>query len=154
MDVKGKQLAVMLTAMIALSIVALTVPVVPVQNTTAKTRSRPLQYIAQQYGNQFGVPIFVNVTNTDTVGGVFSVRLELAEPKPVVGGVEFEGKETKTQSLFIDAGATGRFSIPEEWAAFVSRYTLFYFVTPPTIQESYNVTTTEYKSVLSMIIGS
>jgi len=137
-------LAVMATVFILFA------PFIPVESTIPQTRTIPLRYSAQDY-SQPGVPRFVNVTNTDSVGGVFSVTLELSEGEGVVGGVEFTIKETATLSRFIDAGATEKFSSPEEWVPLESKYTFFYRVTAPEIQDNYNLTKIENKSLISII---
>jgi hypothetical protein len=136
--------------LVIVAIVIIFAPIIPVESTLPQTRTRPLHYNAQYY-NQSSIPIFVNVTNTDSVGGIFSVTLFLMEGKPAVGGVEFETKETTTQSLFIDSGATEKFSSPEEWTTIQSMYTFSYTVKTPSTQENYNVTKTEYKSLISII---
>jgi hypothetical protein len=110
-------------------------------------------YTAQDY-NYSDVPRFVNVTNTDSVGDIFSVTLRLSEGKGVVGGVEFTTKETTTLSRFIDAGATEKFSSPNEWFLLQWKYTFFCTVTAPEIQENYDVTKTEYKSIIELIGNS
>ncbi len=86
--------ALILTILLITTII-LFAPIIPAKSIETHTRTRPLQYNAQCH-NQSDVPIFVNVTNTDSVGGVFSVTLELWEGKPVPWGVEFETKETAT----------------------------------------------------------
>ena len=130
--------------------IVLFAPIVPVEFITTQTRIRPLWY-NDQYYNETGAPLYVNVTNTDSLAGVFSVTMRLSEGKPVVGGVEFETKETTTISLFIDAGATEKFSSPEEWMPLESIYAFFYFVSAATTQEKYNVTRTECKTIISII---
>jgi len=143
-------IVVLIILAIVATVIILFAPIFPVESIETKTRTRPLQYSAQDY-NYSNVPRFVNVTNTDSVGGVFSVTLELSEGKGVVGGVEFTTKETKTLSRFIDAGATEKFSSPNEWFLIQWKYTFFYKVTAPEIQENYNVTKTEHKSLISII---
>ncbi len=148
---KGRHFTVLLVVgAVILTIVIFSVPVIPVQYTVTQTRTRTLHYTAQHY-NQSNPRSFVNVTNTDSVGGIFSVTLSLAGGKPVPHGVEFGTIESTTLSLFIDAGATGKFDSPEEWIILESMYAFFYTVTAPTIHENYNVTKTEYHSVISMI---
>jgi len=148
---KHWQFTVVLIVLVGMAtVIVLFAPIIPVETTITQTRTRPLQYSAQDY-NLSNIPRFVNVTNTDSVGGVFSVTLELSEGKGVVGGVEFTTKETETSSVFIDAGATEKFTSPEEWVPLESMYTFFYRVTAPEIQENYNVTKTDHKSLISII---
>lgn len=134
-----------------MTLIILSAPTIPVEYTVTQTRTRPLRYKVQ-YHNETGVPLYVNVTNTDSVGGVFSVTMELSEGKPVIGGVEFERREETTVYLFIDAGDSAKFESPEEWMPLESRYAFFYTVTPPITQENCNVTKIEYKSLISTIL--
>ena len=148
---KHWQFTIILTVLVAMAMVLLFfAPIFPVEIIITQTRTIPLQYSAQDY-NLSDVPRFVNVTNTDSVGGVFSVRLWMSEGKAVVGGVEFTTKVETTLSRFIDAGATEKFSSPEEWVPFELMYAFFYTVTAPEIQVDYNVTKTEYESLISII---
>ena len=144
---------VLIVLMVIATVIILFAPIFPVEITISQTRMIPLQYSAQDY-NLSNVPRFVNVTNTDSVGGVFLVRLWMSEGKGVPFGVEFTKKETTTLSRFIDAGATEKFSSPEEWVPLESIYAFFYTVTAPEIQVDYNVTKTEYKSLISIISNS
>jgi len=148
---KHWQFTVVLTVLVAMAtVMLLSAPIFPVETIILQTRTIPLQYTAQDY-KQTNVPRFVNVTNTASVGGVFSVTLELSEGRGVVGGVEFTTKETTTVSRFIDAGATEKFKSPEEWVVLESKYTFFYRVKPPEIQQNYSITKPEHKSLISII---
>ena len=149
-EMKKTALALMILTISLIMTIILFAPIIPVKSTKTQTRIRPLFYNDKLY-NETGVPLFINVTNTDSVGGIFSVTMTLSEGKPVPWGVEFEGKNTTTLSLFIGAGSTRRFSSPEDWMLLESTYTFFHSVTPPTTQENYNVTGTEYKSLISII---
>ena len=130
-------------------ITLLFVPFYPTQSTVTQTKNRNLRYEAKSY-NQSSIPIFVNVTNTDTIGGTFTVELRLSEAKPAVGGVEFENRESASTSQYIEARATCKFGSPETWSVLQSNYTFFFTVTPPTMQGKYNITSVEYKSLLSL----
>ena len=91
---KHWQFTVVLTVLVAMAtVMLLSAPIFPVETIILQTRTISLQYTAQDY-KQTNVPRFVNVTNTASVGGVFSVTLELSEGRGVVGGVEFTTKET------------------------------------------------------------
>jgi hypothetical protein len=86
---KHWQFTIVLTVLVVTAtVIILFAPIFPVETTITQTRTRPLQYSAQDY-NILMFPRFVDVTNNDSVGGVFSVTLELSEGKGVVGGVEF-----------------------------------------------------------------
>jgi hypothetical protein len=151
---KRWQFTILLVVLVGMAtVVIFSAPIFPVETTITLTRKIPLQYTAHDY-NISNVPRFVNVTNTDSVGGFFSVRLWMSEGKGVVGGVEFTTKVSTTFSRFIDAGATEKVSISEEWVPLESKYAFFYTVTPPEIQENYNVTETEHKSLISIIGNS
>ena len=141
---------VLIVLVVMATMIIFFVPIFPVETAILQTRMIPLQYSALDY-NLSNVPRFVNVTNTDSVGGFFLVRLWMSEGKGVVGGVEFTRKVETTLSRFIDAGATEKFSSPEEWVPLESMYAFFYTVTAPEIQVDYNVTKTEYKSLISII---
>lgn len=77
--------------------------------------------------------------------------LQMVDFKPVVGGVEGQTKETTAQSRFINSGATEKFNSPKEWIVLESMYTFNYRVAPLPTQENYNVTKTEYRSLISII---
>ena len=150
---KHWQFTVVLTFLVTMAtVMLLSAPIFPVEIIIPQTRTTPLLFKAQDY-DLSDVPRFVNVTNTDSVGGVFSVRLWMSEGKGVVGGVEFATKVSTTFSRFIDAGTTEKFSSPEEWVAFESKCTFFYTVAAPEIQDNYNITKTEYESLISIIVN-
>jgi hypothetical protein len=90
---------------------------------------------------------YVNVTNYDTVGGTYTVTMNKSSvPPDYAGPFEIETfEDTTTQSIFIAAGDSGIFNAPQSWSYFT------YEVTVPTKQESYNVTTTELKSIINII---
>jgi hypothetical protein len=151
---RERSFTVLIIVVVAIAtVIILSAPIIPVQSTVTQTRTRPLRHNAQDY-NQSNVPRFVNVTNTDSVGGIFSVTLYMVDYKPVVGGIEGEIRETTTQSLFINAGATEKFNSPKEWTILEPTYSFEYRVTAPTTQENCNVTATEYKSIISIIISN
>ncbi len=144
---KRKNLVVASVALI-LVVVILFAPIIPTQSTVAKTRARNLQYTSGAYG-PFGItPRYVNVTNTDTIAGSFSVKMNMYY-NPPLGQTQL--KETSTQSSFISAKATRTFNLPSDWYIDGFMYTFSYSVTPATTQVSYNETQTEFKSILNLI---
>ena len=72
---KHWQFTVILAVLVTMgTVIILFAPIFPVEIIITQTRTIPLQYSAQDY-NLSDVPRFVNVTNNDSVSGVFSVRL-------------------------------------------------------------------------------
>jgi hypothetical protein len=131
-------------------VIVLVIPIIPIRYTVTETRTRPLQYTSQVYGI-YNVPKFVNVTNTDSIGGTFSITMNKWYNTPL-GQQQLE--DTSTQSSFISAGATHSFYLPEDWIVISPMYSFTYSVSAPSKQENYNVTKTEYKSILNLIVES
>jgi hypothetical protein len=131
-------------------IIVLVIPIIPIQYTVTETRNRNLRYSSGVYGI-YNVPKFVNVTNKDSIGGTFSITMQKWYVNPI-GQKQLE--DTVTQSAFISAGATHTFYLPEDWIIIQPMYSFTYSVTPPTTQENYNVTKTEYKSIFNLIVES
>jgi len=135
---------------IIVAIVILASPIVPIQYTVTKTKTRNLKYSSEVYG-VYNVPKFVNVTNKDSFGGIFSVTMKMWYNTPL-GQPQLE--DTSTQSSFIPAGATHTFYLPGDWIVVAPVYSFTHSVSAPSIQEAYNVTETEYKSILNLILES
>ena len=141
-------------------VILLVSPIIPIQYPVTRTRTRNLLYSAQLYdkiflGNDLG-PYFVNVTNTDSIGGDFSITMNkwLYNPAYPISGPERTLQSTSSQSSYIDARTTHIFYIPSDWYIFAPMYSITYSVSAPSIQENYNVTQTEYKSIISLIFTS
>jgi hypothetical protein len=149
---KHKKPIVISIAIISVVIV-LVIPIIPIQYTVTQTRTVKLQYNSQLYGTQIGVfiPKFVNVTNKDSIGGSFSVTMKMWLNNPL-GQPQLQ--DTFTQSSYISAGATHTFNLPEDWIIIEPMYSFTYSVSAPNKQENYNVTKTEYKSILNLIAES
>jgi hypothetical protein len=146
---KHKKPIVVLVAIISVVIV-MVIPIIPIQYTVTETRTRNLRYSSEVYGI-YNIPKFVNVTNTDPIGGTFSITMQKWYVNPI-GQKQLE--DTVTQSAFIPAGATHSFYLPEDWLIVPPTYSFTHSVTPPATQENYNVTKTEYKSILNLILES
>lgn len=146
-------IAIILTIIIV--VVILLSPIIPIQYTVPETRTRSLLYNAGMYFNTvLGIktyPPFVNVTNEDSVSGSFSVTIDYWYNSPFS---QSQLVNTFSQSVFINAGTTQIFSPPKGWGGtdlFFWSYS--YSVSTPTTQETYNVTKTEYKSILNLVSG-
>jgi len=142
------------TVLISLAIISVVIvlvsPIVPIQYTVTQTRTRNLRYSSKVYGI-YNVPKFVNVTNKDSIGGSFSVTMNNWYNTPL-GDRQLE--DTSTQSSFISAGTTHTFYLPSDWIIIAPMYSFTYSVSAPSTQENYNVTKTEYKSILNLIAES
>ena len=148
---KYKKLILVSVVIITL-IVILVAPVIPIKYTATQTRTRNLRYSSKVYG-LYNIPKIVNVTNTDSIGGSFSVTMKKwYQPPSPLQSKELE--DTFTQSLFINAHSTRTFDIPEDWLIYPPMYSFTHSVSAPTTQELYNVTKTEYKSILDLIGSS
>jgi hypothetical protein len=114
-------------------------PIIPVKVTTTETIEQKLTsyYKKQSVDDSY----FVNVTNYGTIGGTYTVTL-LRTSGP---WEHYETFEDTTQSMFIDAGDSGIFPAPEGWMYFTIE------VDVPTKPVNYNVTTTEYHSIIGLI---
>jgi len=107
-SIKHKKPIIAVSAAI-IAIVVLFAPITPTQNTVTKTRTSNLHYTSQVYA-LYNVPKYVAVTNTDTVGGTFTVRMEWWETSIIRGQSVNNLKDTYTQSLTISAKATKKTS--------------------------------------------
>jgi len=141
---------ILISFTIIIAVIILVSPIVPIQYTVTKTRTRNLKYTSKAYG-VYNVPKFVNVTNTDSISGSFSVTMNKWYNTPL-GQRQLE--DTSTQSSFISARTTHTFYLPSDWIIIVPMYSFTYSVSAPSTQETYNVTQTEYKSILNLIEGS
>lgn len=155
--VRHKKEVVVFCSIIVLIIIFMA-PIVPVKSIETKTRNVNLTYDSGAYGRSGIIADYISVTNTDSVGGTFSVTMNWYELK-ITGSslsdfASEELKETTTQSSVIKSGATQTFSIPEDWIIFGSMYSFKYSVMPPTKQQDYNVTKTEYTSIVDLIVNS
>jgi len=136
---------IMVLLIVVLVIVILPIlfaPIIPVEVTTTETRTRKLlSYYKTQSVDDSNNSEFVNVTNYDSVGGTYSVTMQRTS-----GPWEhYETFEDTTQSMFIAAGDSGIFYVPESWSYFNVEVTI------PTKQEKYNVTKTEYRSIITLL---
>ena len=128
-------------------------PIIPVEVTTTETRTRKLlsYYKTQSIDDDSSFPDYVNITNYDTVGGTYTVTMNKSSVPPDYSGPPFGGpyyfnpfEDTTTQSMFIGSRNSGIFYAPDNWSYFT------YEVTIPTKQEHYNVTKTEYRSIITL----
>lgn len=140
---------ILVSLAIIIVVIVLVSPIVPIQYTVTKTRTRDLRYSSEVYGT-YNIPKFVNVTNTDSIGGGFSVTMNMWLNNPLG---QSQLQDTSTQYSFIRAGATQAFYLPSDWFIF-GLYSLTYSVSAPSTQETYDVTQTEYKSILNLIAES
>ena len=131
-------------------VIVLVIPIVPIGKTVAKTRTRYLQYTSEVYG-LFNVPKSVNVTNTDSIGGTFSITMNMWSNVIIRGIVTPRLIDTSTQSSFISARTTYTFHLPDNWFIMDPIYSFVYSVSPPSTQVIYNETQTEWKSILSLL---
>jgi hypothetical protein len=148
-SIKHKKLVIVASAVIV-AVVVLFAPIIPTQYTVTKTRTRTLHYSSEVYGT-YNVPKYVAVTNTDTVGGSFAVRMEWWETSIIRGQSVSELKDTYTQSLTISAKAAKNFNLPDDWLILGFWDSFKYSVTAPSTQETYRATETQYKSVFNLI---
>jgi hypothetical protein len=141
---------------IVITITILIAPIIPTQHTVTKTMTRNLWFSSQEYGTNFGlyVPKIVNVTNTDSIGGTFTVTMKMWENDIVAGVVKPRLIDTSTQSSFISAGATHTFNLPSNWLIIEPMNSFTYSVSAPGRQVSYQETQTEYESILNLIENS
>lgn len=146
---KHKNLIIVSCA-IVIAVVVLISPIIPTQHTVTKTRTRNLRYSSKVYGQSIGlfVPKLVNVTNLDSIGGSFSVTMNMWY-NPPLGQPQL--KDTSTQSSSIPARATHAFYLPSNWIILEPMNSFTYSVSAPTTQESYQETQTEHKSILNLI---
>lgn len=143
-----------LISLAAITIVMILVsPIVPVRYTVAKTRTRNLRYSSDVYGI-YNVPKTVKVTNQDSVGGSFSVTMSEWSSGFANGQPTRYLVDTFSQSLYIGAGETQTFNLPDDWAIISPLYSLTYSVSAPSTQEDYQEQQTEYKSILTLVFGS
>ena len=131
----------------AISLLVLVSPIIPIQSTVTKTRTRNLKYTSNVYG-VYNIPKFVKVTNSDSIGGCFSVIMKKWY-NPPLGQRQLE--DTHTQSSSISAGTTHDFYLPDDWSI-MAMYSFTYSVSAPTTQETYKTTQTEYNSILNLIL--
>jgi hypothetical protein len=149
-----------ISSAIIIVVVMLMYPMVPVQHTVLITTTRSLQYSSSMFesyapiGNYYPA---VNVTNNDSVGGIFTVSIgtwsydwshaymTAPEPPPK------QYVETCTKSAFIDVGETKTFLSSEQGLINIGEHP--YFVSAPSVQESHYESPTEYESVLNYLIG-
>jgi len=149
---------IIVASVIIIALVILIAPIIPTQYSVTKTRTRNLRYSSHLYSKtEFGnivIPYCVNVTNTDSVGGKFSVTMNKWLNNPFDESQKLDA--TFSQSLFINAGATQIFYVPSNWNWHIlpSIDSFTYYVSAPSIQESYNAKETEYKSILNLIESS
>ena len=134
-----KIIAILLTLILVFTLlILLFAPIIPVQVTTTETRPmKLLSYYKVQHADNGSD--FVNVTNFDTVGGTYTVIIHKTSYE------RLKIEDTTEQSMFIAARNSGIYIVPQSWSYFT------YEVTVPTKQESYNVTTTELKSIINII---
>ncbi len=156
---KNFAIATIVTLAIIIVIVILASPIVPIHYTVTKTRTRNFQYSAGLYCHTWGgielFPPFANVTNQESIGGNFSVTINYWNHAPEMGGLSARLISTFSQSIFINAGITQTFSPPSGWGGLaILFYDYSYSVSAPRTQENYNVTQTEYKSILNLLFGS
>jgi len=153
---KYKNLAIISLAIVIL-VVILVSPIIPIQSTVTKTRTRNLRYSNSEVFINY-VPIgnyvpCINVTNQDSVGGDFSVTISYWDSTPEIVGKQPNLLETFSKSIFINAGATQQFSPSNvgNWGFQIFCFYYTYSVSAPNKQESYQENQTEYKSILSLI---
>lgn len=146
---KYKNLIIVASAVI-IALVILVAPIIPIQHSVTKTRTRNLRYSSAVYGIYL-IPKIINVTNTDTVGGSFTVTMKEWSNSIVNLKQVQHLEDTYTQSSYINAGETRTFNLPDDWLVMEPMSSLTYSVSPPSTQQAYNETQTEYKSMLNLL---
>lgn len=133
---------ILVVVLVLVMLPVLFAPMIPVQVTTTESSTRKLlSYYKSQSADDSSYSDYVNVTNYDSVGGTYTVTLQRTSGP----WDDYETFEDTTQSMFIDAGDSGIFYAPEGWMYFTIE------VDVPTKQVNYNVTTTEYHSIIDLI---
>ncbi len=103
--------------------------------------------------------------NLDNQSGTFSVvMIQTIEGYNVIGqpiGPTSTTENSTTQSMYIDAGSSQNFSVPESWGPLVSAtdyspvqkigQVLTFYIINPSVQENYTVAKIEYKSIVNLI---
>lgn len=147
---------ILLSVVIIIVVIVLVSPIIPIQYTVAKTRTRNLRYDSEVYGisSTFFIPKLVNITNQDSIGGSFSVTMKKWSNGFTNGQPTQHLDDTFSQSLYINAGDTEAFHLPNDWFIMSPLSSFTYSVSVPSTQENYNITQTEYKSILSLIFRS
>lgn len=150
--------AILISLAIIIVEIVLFSPFIPVQYTVTRTRTRNLQYSSQLYDRTVGAmdvgPSFVNVINQDSISGNFSVSMNYYENDIIHGQVTPRLLSTKSQSFFINAGSAQTFYAPSDWTTLLGMFSFTYSVSAPSTTETYDLTQTEYKSILVLIKGS
>lgn len=144
---------ILVLSAIGIVVIVLVSPVIPVNYVVTQTRTKKLKHSSEVYG-RFNVPKIVNVTNRDTIGGSFSVSMNMWSHGFAAGQPTKDLEDTFSQSLYIKAGDTATFPLPDDWIIVQPIYSFTYSVSAPTTPENYNVTKTEYKSILNLIAES
>jgi len=141
---RTKVMCLLSSIIIVVALVVLLYPMIPVERTILKTRTRNLQYNSEEFyptidysSGNYGY--YVNVTNTDSVDGVFTVTINYLN-------INRQPTDNLVKSVYIGSGETAKFA-PEGMATYYS-----YTVSTPSVQESYSESQTEYKSVLNYLI--
>ncbi len=137
-------------------VVGLVSPVVAVQQTVPKTETVSVKYGAKLDADTYNGLIvggyYVNVTNQDSTSGSFTVTMNEWETNPIGGVTQSYAKHT--ESFYIASGASYRFYVPRDWTVTSTTFFSFgYTVSAPTKEVSYQETQTEYKSILSLLLG-
>jgi hypothetical protein len=144
---------IIVSFVIILAVVILVAPIIPIQHVVTKTRTRNLRYSSAIYGIYLIAKI-INVTNTDKIGGTFTVTMKEWSNSIVNLKQVQELEDTHAESAYIKAGETRTFNLPDDWLIMEPMSSLTYSVSPPSTQQAYNVTETEYKSILNLIESS
>jgi hypothetical protein len=137
-------------------------PIIPIESIETKTRIVKYQYDSEVYA-VVTTPRIINVTNNENFKGSFSVTANVwyieplsylgidTEPSPFKSSIKKELFATDTQEKNIEPKSTATFHLPENWIIVEPMYTFDYEVDAPLKQENYNLTITEYKSLLELI---
>lgn len=152
MEIPRKTIFILVTTFLILLIIIL--PLIRVESTELMTRTKNLKFHSDVFGVVSSMPKIVNVTNSDSVDGVFSITMQKWYNAITVKGIVPELEETYTDSSLIKAGTTHSFFIPDDWLIFYPMNDFKYKVTPPTKQESYEEIVTNYKSLLEVILST
>jgi len=140
-----------LSLAIIIVVAILITPILPIKYTATETRTRNLRHSSKVYG-LYNVPTNIKVTNTDSHSGRFSVTMNMWYSSPNPFNPQKKLEDTFSKSLFINARTTETFHLPSDWIIIEPMYSFTYSVSTPSVQESYDVIKTEYKSILTLIL--
>jgi hypothetical protein len=143
---------------------------IPIKVITQEQRTRSLAFDAQFNGTLFFkndlsqnlyYPSYISVMNLDNQSGTFSVTMIQTLQGYSERGTTSTPENSTTQSIYIEAGTSQNFTVPESWGPLISAtenspaqkngQVLAYYIIVPSVHENYNITKIEYKSIINLI---